>query len=370
MDKLILSKILKICIISLFIIAGYFLFLYTYPILLPILTVFLIASLIEPGVRLLHNKLRFPRPLASLTVLLFYLSALVGLIMLMITEIYEGIAYLAEMLPQQLHLFGSILEYYFHSTILPIYEQVFTLFNQLTASDQVLIEEYISNIFQHIASVVGLFFQELLFAIPQNLTVIPESLTVSFFILFASFLLSADFPGIKQFFNAYTPNKIGRKLNDILYYIKKYGFGYIKAQFILVAISFHLIFFGLLVIGVEHALTIALFLIIVDLIPYVGTGLLLIPWIGYSFLTGDFSLTIGLAFVYGIVIVTRQLVEPKILSMNMAIHPLAWLITAFIGMKIWGLFGLLLAPFIIVMIKGLHQAGVFQWIFHYINGKN
>lgn len=369
MDKSILTKTLKLCIILLLIVSIYFIFRYTFSLIFPMIIVFLIAYLMEPAVKFLHTNLKLPRALASILTLLTLLLVGIGILFMVVTEIYEGIAYLAEILPEQLHQFGTIMDQFFTQRILPIYEQILLLFNQLTADDQLFVEEYITDLFKHVAGLVGMFFQSLLFAIPRNLAAIPESITVTFFILLASFLLSADYPGIKHFFAKHIPLKVSTKLQHIVYHLKKSTLGYLKAQFILVAISFHLIFLGLSIIGVKHALTIALFMILVDLIPFLGTGLLFIPWIGYSFITADYPMTIGLSIVYGIVIITRQLIEPKIYSMNMAIHPLAWLVAAFIGMRIWGVLGLLLAPFAIIILKGLIDAGLFRWLIGYINGK-
>ncbi|GGN48966.1 sporulation integral membrane protein YtvI [Oceanobacillus indicireducens] len=369
MDKSILTKIFKVCIILLVCIGGFFLIRYSFSIILPITLVLLLTSSMEPAVKFLQQKAKFPRPLASIVILFILLFLLMGILFLVVTEIYEGIAYLAEILPERFHQFGAIVEYYFQTTILPLYEQIFRFFNELSPSDQLFIQDYFSNLFQHFGSLVGVFFQQLLLSVPRNLAIIPESLAIAFFILFASFLLSADFPRVKEFFAGHVPKKWSEWLQHLVYYMKRSILGYVKAQIILITISFHIIFCGLLLIGVEHALTIALFMILVELIPFVGTGLLFIPWIGYSFLSENYSLTIGLAVVYCIVIVVRQLIEPKVYSVNLAIHPLAWLIAAFIGLKMFGIAGLILAPIFIVLFKGMYDSGFFRWLIHYVNGK-
>lgn len=369
MDKSIVTKIFRSCIILLVCVGGFFLIRYSISVILPITLVLLLASSIEPAVNFLQKKAKFPRPFASIIILFILLFLLMGILFLVATEIYEGIAYLAEILPIQFQELGAIVEYYFQASILPLYEQVFRFFNGLSPSDQLFIQDSFSNIVQHIGSLIGVFFQQLLLAVPRNLAIIPESLTIAFFILFASFLLSADFPRVKDFFRAHIPKKWSERLQHFIYYMKRSTLGYLKAQIILITISFHIIFFGLLLIGVEHALTIALLMIVVELIPFIGTGLLFIPWIIYSFLSEAYRLTIGLAVVYGIVIVVRQLIEPKVYSVNLAIHPLAWLMAAFIGLTMFGVVGLILAPIFIVLLKGMYDSGLFRWLIHYVNGK-
>lgn len=370
MDKLILTKIAKICIIFILAIFGYIVFRYTLSILLPVVAVILMALIMEPGVQFLQQKAKFPRPLASILVLLSFVAIFAGFITLIVSELYDGIAYLAEYLPGQLSHLGAIVDEFFNTKILPFFQQLILVIQRLTDGQDILFfQDRINELFEGIAELVSLLLQKLLLAIPGQLAIIPESITVIFFILFSGFLLSADFPRVKDYITNLIPTGVSRKLNEIIYHIKKSTFFYIRAQLILVMISFLLIFIGLTIIRVEHAMTISLFMIIIDLIPFLGTGLLFIPWIGYSFLTGDYSFTIGLSVVYGIVIITRQLIEPKIFSMNLAIHPLAWLLVAFVGWKIWGVAGLLVAPFIIVFLKGLQDAGVFRWVVEFINGK-
>lgn len=364
----ILTKIIKIFTILLCFILGYYLFTYTFSFLFPIGLAVLIALSIEPGVIILEKKLKFPRPLASIAILLLFVFLLLGSLFLIITEIYEGIAYLAELLPEQLEKFGMIIEHYFHTAILPFYETVLGFFNRLADADQLLIQENLSGLFSYFSSVLGAFFQNLMFSIPIALALVPESLTAIIFIFLASLLLSSDLPRVKQLINHYIPARANFKIMDVIHYLKEAAAGFIRAQLILVAVSFHLIFFGLLIMKVEHALTISLFMIVIDLIPYIGTGLLFIPWIIYSFLTADYFLTIGLAIIYMVVILVRQLIEPKVLAVNIGIHPLVWLIAVFIGYKIFGLPGLLLAPFAIVFLKGLYYAGVFRWLLRYIAG--
>jgi|SRR5690625_3763761 len=369
MDKPILTKIWKICIIL--IVGGclFFIIRHTLSILIPIGTAILLANWMEPGVRKLEHYLKFPRPFASFIVLVSFMTVVIGFLILIITEIYDGIVFLAEVLPDKLQQFGAIIENFLQSTVVPVVNRVLTIFNQFATEDDWFLQESIGNVFQHAASAVGEFFQHILFAIPSSLSFIPESFAAIFFILFAGFLLSADFPRVTTATRKHIPEKVTEKLFDIMFHVKRTTLGYVRAQLILVFISFLLILTGLFLIRVEHALTIALFTILVDLIPFLGTGLIFIPWIIFSFLSGAYPLTIGLAIVYAIVVIARQLLEPKVFSVHMAIHPLIWLSTAYIGFKIWGVLGLFIAPFAIVLIKGFHEAGVFRWLYHVINGK-
>lgn len=182
MTNPILTKVLKIFIILLLCITGYFLITYTFSIILPIGLAVLIAVLMEPGVRFLVNKLKFPRAFASIAVLCTIIVFLIGSLIIIITEIYDGITYLAEILPKQVQTMGVILEHYFHSLILPFYENLLSLINRLEALNQPFIQENISSLFSYFSELAAVFFQSILFSIPSVLTIIPESFTVILFI--------------------------------------------------------------------------------------------------------------------------------------------------------------------------------------------
>ncbi|MEM5598483.1 AI-2E family transporter [Niallia circulans] len=127
-------------------------------------------------------------------------------------------------------------------------------------------------------------------------------------------------------------------------------FGFLKAQLTLVSITTVIILIGLLILRVDYAITIALLTGIVDIIPYLGTGLIFVPWIIYEIITGQIVLAIGLSVLYIIVLVQRQIMEPKILSSNIGLDPLATLIALFVGFKLFGFIGLIVGPVSLVIV--------------------
>src|SRR5699024_5835394 len=116
--------------------------------------------------------------------------------------------------------------------------------------------------------------------------------------------------------------------------LKKALLGYLKAQLTLISITGAIVFVGLLILHVDYALTIAVATGLIDLLPYLGTGIVFVPWIIYMFFTGNYFLTIGLAVLYAIVLIQRQIMEPKIVSSNIGLDPLATLIAIFVGIQL------------------------------------
>ena len=100
-------------------------------------------------------------------------------------------------------------------------------------------------------------------------------------------------------------------------------FGFVKAQATLISITTIIILIGLLILRVDYAITIALIAGRSDIIPYLGTGSIFVPWIIFEVIQGETGLAIGLGILYIVVLVQRQVMEPKILSSNIGLDPLA-----------------------------------------------
>jgi len=146
---------------------------------------------------------------------------------------------------------------------------------------------------------------------------------------------------------------------------------YIRAQLILICITFFELSIGFLVIGgkvADYALLLALIISIIDAIPILGTGVVLIPWGVLSLLSGDIRLGIMLIILYLICLLVRQLTEPRLVAHRIGIHPLPILMVMYIGLRFFGLFGMILGPVLALVVKQLHTDGLFKKIGDYIRG--
>lgn len=125
--------------------------------------------------------------------------------------------------------------------------------------------------------------------------------------------------------------------------------GYIKAQIILMCFTFLILSVFLTLLGVKHSILIAFGVAFVDAIPVFGTGMVLLPWALWQFLFGSRSLAFGLVTLYGVCSLIRQIMEPKILSKQIGLHPLLTLAGIFIGFKLLGLWGLIMGPAVMLI---------------------
>lgn len=344
-------------------------FVYLSKITYPFLIGFAIAFLINPLVNFLQNKWRMPRVLAVIISILLLIAFFAGLITLLIAEIVSGADYLAKVVPTHLETIIDFIEQFFAAQIIPFYNQLTSLFNSLDTGQQDTILTNIQNVGKKVGSTVGTFIQNFFGKIPDILSWFPNAATVLIFSLLGTFFISKDWYRLTDIGSKLLPNRAKMSSRTVFADLKRALFGFVKAQATLISISTVIILIGLLILKVDYAITIALIAGIVDIIPYLGTGIIFVPWIIYEAIAGDMGTAIGISVLYTVVLVQRQIMEPKILSSNIGLDPLATLIALFVGFKLIGFLGLIVGPVTLVIISTLHKANVFRDLWAFIMGK-
>jgi sporulation integral membrane protein YtvI len=364
-----LYQVFRFILVIAIIIGGFFAFYYLSTITYPFIIALIIAYMINPLVNILETKVKLPRYLGVFIVIILVFAVFAGLITLLIAEIINGSNYLAENVPQHFERLITYIEQYFAGQIIPLYNQLANTFENLDPGQKETIstniESFAANVIQSGKEVL----ESILTSIPRAFAWIPNAATVIIFALLATFFISKDWEKLNKRFSNIMPRKARESGKSVFIDLRKALFGFIKAQATLISITTVIVLIGLLFLRVEYAITIALIIGIVDILPYLGTGLIFVPWIIYSFFTGDVAFTIGLLVLYIIVIVQRQIMEPKILSSSIGLDPLATLIALFVGFKLFGFLGLIIGPVVLVIGKTLHSANVFHDIWNYIVGK-
>ncbi|MBX4161443.1 sporulation integral membrane protein YtvI [Priestia megaterium] len=369
MYKLHLHRLFRLACVLVIIAASIFFSYYISSLIYPFIIACCIAFFINPMVNLFELKLRLPRYLAVLLSMVLIFSLLAGLITLLITEIIAGSTYLAKVVPTNFKEVVIFIENIATEQILPFYERITSMFNNLNTGQQATILSNIKGVGNHIAQTVGDFLQNVLQSIPVLLSVLPNAATVIIFSLLATFFISKDWYKLMAKSSLFIPKKVRENGQTVVLELKNALFGFIKAQLTLISITTIIVLFGLLVLKVDYAITVALLIGLVDILPYLGTGLVFVPWMIYAFATDNVSFAVGLSVLYAVVLVQRQIMEPKILSSSIGLDPLATLIALFVGYQLIGFFGLIVGPVILVILKTLHTTGVFKETWQFIIGK-
>nr|WP_263325450.1 sporulation integral membrane protein YtvI [Neobacillus sp. Marseille-Q6967] len=357
--------LLVIGIVILAVFAFYYLSKVTYPFLIALV----IAFLMNPLVNILEKKIRMPRGLAVFIALIIIIAFIAGLVTLLVAEIVSGANYLAKVVPEHLDTLIKYIEDYITAQIIPLYNQLTSVFNKLDAGQQDTIIGNIQNVGASIGTTVGNFIQNLFGSIPVIISWFPNAATVLIFSFLATFFISKDWERLSALGSKLLPERAKKSSQTVFVDLKKALFGFLKAQLTLVSFTTVIILIGLLILRIDYAITIALIAGIVDIIPYLGTGAIFVPWIIYEIITGNIGLALGLGILYVVVLVQRQIMEPKVLSSNIGLDPLATLIALFVGFKLIGFLGLIVGPVTLVIVSTMYRANVFHDVWAFIKGK-
>ena len=123
----------------------------------------------------------------------------------------------------------------------------------------------------------------------------------------------------------------------------------LKSYFLLSFSAFIILFAGLLILRVDGAAKKALIISLIDVLPVVGSGTVLLPWAIISLLNGEKLLCVGLIVILALVTVTRNVLEPKIMGKEVGLHPLLTLFSLFLGLKLFGVLGMFILPLIVTV---------------------
>lgn len=162
--------------------------------------------------------------------------------------------------------------------------------------------------------------------------------------LLASFLISARLPKMRAYLARRLPPGLRRSLLPALRRARKAMGGWLRAQAILAAVTYAIVGTGLTVLKIPYGLLWALLIALLDAVPMLGTGLVLIPWAVLCLLRRQILPAIGMLLIVGTCAITRSTLEPRLLGKHLGLDALVTLTCLYLGYRLWGFWGLVLAP--------------------------
>lgn len=163
--------------------------------------------------------------------------------------------------------------------------------------------------------------------------------------------------GVTAFLSRLTPPPLRDRLPPIGRRLRRLGRQYLRACLLLGLLTFCLSFIGLALMRIPYAFIIALLLAVVDLLPLLGTGVILIPWALICLLLGQVKLGIGLLALYGVTTLVRQVLEPKLIGDGLGLHPLLSLFSMYAGLRLFGVWGMITAPLVTAGVRAVLGGG-------------
>lgn len=327
---------------------------------MPFVIAFIIASIAEPFIKLLMKKLKMKRKLASSISLILIVTIIVLLCSILVSSIITESIKLVE------NLNGYISQAYNDGMKLlgDIQEGRIQIPKELVE----IAEKSYGGLLEGVKNFLGNFFTGVL----NTVTAIPTWFTYGFITILAVVFICFDREYIIETGKKHIPSKWLEKVKSFFQTTFSVTVQYIKAEAKLSCFCFLLVLIGLLGmsfagIPIEYPIIMAIFIGFVDILPIFGAGTVMIPWVIYLLLTGNIPAAIGVGILWIVWAIIKNLVEPKMISHQMGMHPIFTLLAMYTGFKIFGVLGLMFGPIILLIFINVFQKvidkGIFKTIF-------
>ena len=322
-------------------------FKYALPVLFPFLVAFSISIILRHPVDFISKHLKINRKFVGVLLLLLLYGSISFVFIFFGTKLFRYIGELFQKLPE---IYTTNIEPALNIIIYKIQDIIPELNVVLDLEN---ISKYIMNIINSISlSAVNL--------IASIATKIPSFLVKFIFAIIASFLCTLDYYKVTGFIMRQFPERV----QEIIINVKQNIFGtivkFLKAYSILMFVTFIQLSIGLTIFNIPNAITLAVIFSMLDVLPAIGVGGLLIPWSIIEFIKGNYDLAIGLLVIYGIISIVRSILEPKVIGKQIGLNPLITLTSMFLGAEILGFFGIFIFPIIATIIKYLNDSGTLK----------
>lgn len=313
----------------------------------PFILAWIIASGLQIIVKWLHEKLQMKRGIATMLSMVTVLSG-----------ISWGISAIGrKFLVQANHLYQRIPLYReeIFETFNNISDKTKHIFSTLPFNSAISLEKTVDQLLQNVTSFLGSFVSKGSINVVSKL---PNIFFLIIIMLLSIFFMTRDYIVIQKFMAAQIPEGMREKskiFKDDL--ITALG-GYVRTQLILMCITMSICLIGFLLLGVNSAILLAALIGVVDALPIFGSGLFLIPWAIYNLILGKYSLAIGLASIYGLIVIVRQVVEPRVLSNQIGVYTLVTIMAMYIGLRMIGVLGLIIGPILVIVLQTFQKVGL------------
>jgi len=313
---------------------------------MPFLISFVISLIVEPGIRYLMKKTNLTRRMSSIIIFFIVFSLIIG-------SVTWGIISLVSESTNLLQTLNIYID--------KAYTQIQDIVGKMSIT-KINISGNVSNLFKD-ASTEVLFkisgwLTEFLTKFVNGITSIPTIAIYTVITILSLYFMCTDRIYILDMMEHHMPSKWVQKIAIHIKEISKNLGGYLKAEAIIILVSFTISVVGLYVLkfvemNVKYPLLIALAISFVDALPILGAGTIMIPWAIASALNGDLRLGISIVVIWIIMSVVRQILEPKIVSGKIGIHPIFTLIAMYTGFRVIGVLGMLVGPIVLIILKSI-----------------
>ncbi|WP_253724481.1 sporulation integral membrane protein YtvI [Sporosarcina sp. HYO08] len=332
--------ILLIILISVFIV----------PVSIPIILALLTAIIIDPLVVLAQKKFKGNRKISVISVFIFILAILTAILYYSVTSLFGKIIQFTKEAPDYFNSLSGV----WIDMQSKLFQYTADMPSEVVLAIQIELETIFDSMQEAILSFLS--YKKIL----ALMTDIPNFIVSLIVFMIALFLFMLELPELKKMLFRHLTTATAEKVRIMIARLNSVLFGFMKAQLLVSLIILAVTFIGLLWIAPKYAVIMSIVIWIIDVIPILGSIIILAPWFLYQFISGDIATGTKLAILAVILLIIRRTVEPKVMGTQIGLHPLPTLIAMFIGLKLIGFLGFFVGPLIVILFTTAREAGIIK----------
>lgn len=316
---------------------------------MPFLLALAAVAAVEPIVKRLAERTRIKRSACAVFMVLAVWIAAALLMYMLLTAVIGEVSSLAA--NWQVYMESA---QHWADNIVSWFEQQLALF---PVKYQSLIRDGIEELQKSLGSFASSAVTPLFNWVKSIAVRLPWLLLFLLITIVSSCFMAADYPRIKLFVFAQLTARRSEAVRHIKEFVSKTVFKFVRAYSLLLLITFSELAIGLSILRIPYALTLAVVIAFIDLLPVLGTGTILIPWGVIWLFAGNVWGGVSILALFLIMTIVRQIIEPRIVGQQIGLHPLVTLMSMYIGLQMLGIMGMFLLPLTILFIKKMQEHG-------------
>ncbi len=319
---------------------------------MPFVIGWLIAMVANPLVRFLESRMKLVRKHGSVLIVVAALALVIGLGYFLISRLLMQAFSLARDLPEMYAAASDGLRGFF------------ARFDELIRFLPGNVKQIWYDVTGNVGNTIGLLVQKIASPTVEaagNMAMrIPNAMVNVVVTILSAYFFLAERERILGFWKQYLPEEGSRYYQNLRGDVRHLLGGYFLAQFKIMFMVALILLAGFVTLGIRYALLLAILIAVLDFLPLFGTGTVLLPWAVVKLLSGEYMLAAGLALLYVVSQVARQMVQPKIVGDSMGLPPLFTLVLLYLGFKVRGISGMILAVPLGILVMKLYEYGIFD----------
>ena len=320
----------------------------------PFIAALIVAVILNPLVRWFQRRLGWSRSVLALVILLL-LFGLVG----------AGIAYLVYAVGVELVSLAQNWDGLLVS-LQGALDQMETVFSNLWAMVPPQLNESVNSVVDGLVAWLESAVPNLLNTMVDYTTNkamgVPSFVVAMVIFLMASYFITADYPYLRTRVAQHMDESLLRFCNQIRVTARGAFGGDLKAEILLSVGVFFILMVGFFITRQPYGVLLALVLAVMDFIPIIGAGTVMVPWAVIALFTRDYPTAIEMMVIWGVIAMFRRVMEPKFVGDQTGLSPILSLVSIYVGMKVAGVLGMILGPTVFLVVLNLAGMGMFRGV--------